>query len=207
MIKTYYALLLDDPGKPGFVSAGKPYIGAEEEMTVAAGLMRCREPYGDTVAAIDDYFCGNKNATHNVAYRTEPVFTKAEWVSEAKMQLPEMTWEHTNTWGCVYKMKCNRGLVMQIIVKYEGKYCRCLRVWFDNLCYEGPVGSWNRVTSFWGHRDLMLIYHLPGGGLKVNNVLYLIDKQYDTLEEAVDSLLKPEELSFASFCDEIFSDG
>ena len=51
MIKTYYALLLDDPGKPGFVSAGKPYIGAEEEMTVAAGLMRCREPYGDTVAA------------------------------------------------------------------------------------------------------------------------------------------------------------
>jgi hypothetical protein len=89
----------------------------------------------------------------------------------------------------------------------EGKYCRCLRVWFDNLCYEGPIGSWNRVTSFWGHRDLMLIYHLPGGGLKVNNVLYLIDKQYDTLEEAVDSLLKPEELSFASFCDEIFADG
>ena len=53
----------------------------------------------------------------------------------------------------------------------------------------------------------MLIYHLPGDGLKVNNVLYLIDKKYDTLEEAVDSLLKPEELSFASFCDEIFADG
>ena len=95
----------------------------------------------------------------------------------------------------------------QIVVKYGGKYCRCLRVWFDNLCYKTTGDTWDNVTRWWGHRDLMLNYHLPGGGFKLNNILYLLDKQYDTLEEAVDSLTNPDELSFASFCDEIFGDG
>ena len=53
----------------------------------------------------------------------------------------------------------------------------------------------------------MLIYNMPGGGRKINNVPYLLDKEYETLEAAVDSLTNPSELSFASFCDEIFGDG
>ena len=53
----------------------------------------------------------------------------------------------------------------------------------------------------------MLNYHLHGGEFKLNNVLYLLDKQYDTVEAAIDSLTNPDELSFASFCDEIFADG
>ena len=39
------------------------------------------------------------------------------------------------------------------------------------------------------------------------NVLYLLDKKYDILEEAVDSLTNPNELCFTSFFGEIFGDG
>ena len=54
----------------------------------------------------------------------------------------------------------------------------------------------------------MLNYHLlEGGGYKLNNVLYLLDKKYDILEEAVDSLTNPNELCFTSFFGEIFGDG
>ena len=207
MTPTYYVLLLDDPANPGFVSGDKPYFGTEEHITTAAALMRCREDYGDTVAAIDDYFCGNKKATHRVAYQTVPILTTVAWVSEAKLSIGATFWEHTNTWGFTYKMKCESALLSQIILKYERKYCRCLRVWFNNLCYADNRENWTPVTSWWGHRDLMLNYHIPGGGFKLNNVLYLLDKQYDTLEEAVDSLTKPEELCFTSFCNEIFGDG
>lgn len=205
--KTIYTLMLDNPANPGFVSGDKPYFGDEEEITTAAALMRCREDYADTVAAIDDYFCGNKAATHSVAYQKIPVLKTHKLISEYKLSIPAREWEHTNTWGFPYKMKCDKALVHQIVVKYGGKYCRCLRVWFDNLCYKTTGDTWDNVTRWWGHRDLMLNYHLPGGGFKLNNILYLLDKQYDTLEEAVDSLTNPDELSFASFCDEIFADG
>ena len=205
--KTIYTLMLDNPANPGYVSGDKPYFGSKEEIIVAASLMRCREAYGDTVAAIDDYFCGNNAATHRVAFQTMPVLTTTDLISECKLAIPEKEWEHTNTWGFPYIMKCEKAFIHQIIVKHEDKYCRCLRVWFYNLRYKTPGSEWNKITSWWGHRDLMLNYHLPGGGFKLNNVLYLLDKQYDTVEGAIDSLTNPDELSFSSFCDEIFADG
>lgn len=207
MTPKYYVLLLDDPGKPGFCSFDKPYFGTADDMRMAVGLLRDKDGYDDTIKGIDSYLSGKRDATHVVAYRPVPILTEVEWVSEAKLSLGATTWKHKNIWGCPYIMKCDSALLMQIILKYEGKYCRCLRGWFANLCYEGPAGSWNEINSFWGHRDLMLNYHLPNGNRKLNNVLYLLDKEYTTLEEAVDSLIKPEELCFSSFCDEIFADG
>ena len=203
----YYTLLLDDPGKPGFCSFDKPYFGSADNMRMAVGLLRDREGYEDTVNGIENYLNGQRNAEHRVAYRSVPVLTEVEWISEAKLSIGEKTWTHKNIWGCPYVMRCDGALLMQVILKYENKYCRCLRAWFDNLRYEGPTGSWNRIDSFWGHRYLMLNYKLPGDNYKLNNILYLLDKEYATLEEAVDSLTKPEELCFYSFCDEIFADG
>lgn len=207
MKERYFVLHLDDPGKPGFVSCDKPYFGNEEVITFAAALMRDNGSYHDTVKGIDDYFNGKKDSTHTVAHRSVRVLSEVDWISEAKMQLAETTWEHTNTWGFPYIMRCDHAFLQQVIVKYNKKYCRCYRAWFDNLCYEGPTGSWNKVTSFWGYRELMLIYHLTEGNLKINNVPFLLDKEYETLEAAVDSLTNPSELCFSSFCDEIFGDG
>ena len=207
MNERIYALLLDDPGKPGYCSFSKPYFGSEEVITTAAGLLRDRDGFEDTVRAIDAYFAGNQNATHVVAYQTEPILKRFKQLSEYTLFLSTTEWVHMNIWNCAYIMKCDKALVHQIIIKYEKKYCRCLRVWFDNLCYKTPGGEWENVTHWWGHRYLMLNYNLPDNNFKLNNVLYLLDKSYDTLEEALDSLTKPGELSFASFCDEIFADG
>ena len=52
-----------------------------------------------------------------------------------------------------------------------------------------------------------MIFHYPSGDIKINNVLYIIDKKYDTLEEARQSLSNVDELSFKYLCDEIFADG
>ena len=207
MNEQFYVLHLDDPGKPGFVSCEKPYFGDESIMTTIAGLTRDLGPFEDVVKGIDDYFAGKKDTTHIVAHHPDLVLSKVEWVSEGKMQLNATTWEHTNTWGFPYLIKCDHAFIMQVVLKYNKKYCRCLRAWFDNLTFEGPSGFWNPVTSFWGYGNLMLIYNMPGGGRKINNVPYLLDKEYETLEAAVDSLTNPSELSFASFCDEIFGDG
>lgn len=73
--------------------------------------------------------------------------------------------------------------------------------------YRHLADGWTNVDHFWGNKEMMLIYHLSSVEVKLNNILYVIDKQYETLSEAVDSLSKPEELSFTSFCEEVFGDG
>ena len=207
MGRQLYIMHLDDPAKPGYCSFEKPYFGFKEEFLMVKALMEGYENYANTAKAIGDYLDGHKKATHSIAYTEQPVLKRTRVYAKHELEFKEKTWEHTNIWGFPYQMKCEKGYVKQIIVKYEGKYCRCIRVWFLNLSYRHLADGWTGIDHFWGNKEIMLIYHLSSVEVKLNNILYIIDKKYDTLNEAIDSLTNPEELCFASFCEEVFGDG
>ena len=207
MGKQLYLMHLNDPAKPGYCSFEKPYFGFKEEFVMVKALMEGYENYENTSKAIGDYYDGHKDATHSIAYAEQPVLKRTRVYAQRELEFKEKTWEHTNIWGYPFQMKCEKGFVKQIVVKYEGKYCRCLRAWLLNLSYKTEKGASIQVGHFWGNKEIMLVYMLPSEGIKLNNVLYLIDKKYDTLDEAIDSLTKLEELCFASFCEEVFGDG
>ncbi|MGM9632361.1 MAG: hypothetical protein ACI3XL_04640 [Eubacteriales bacterium] len=105
-------------------------------------------------------------------------------------------------------MKYDSGLIHQIIIKYEGKYHRCVRAWMKNLCYESTVGEWEMLSGgFWGHGFLLDITGNKEKDFTFNNLLYVIEESYNKMSDAIDSLGKTDLFDFKAIYDEVFADG
>ena len=209
MDEKYYVLNLWDYGTPAFVSFDKMYIGTEAEIRTALQAMKEAEKGSDeTVAAIERYLAGDKTATHNIAYNEIPVLEPCTRIASSTLSLGEYSWEQINVWGFPYVMKCDSAEVKQLIVKYKRKYYRCVRAWFKNLCYESVSGKWNLMGDFYlGPAYLFDVVDKPGEGRTMSNLLYVVEKVYDKLDDADDEILSAEHLNFKGFCDDIFADG
>ena len=209
MDEKYYILNLWDYGTPAFVSCDKMYVGTEAEIRTAIEAMK-RSPKGseETIAAVERYLAGDKTATHNIAYNEIPVLEPCTRIASSSLSLGSYAWEHTNVWGFPYKMKCDKAEIKQIIIKYKRKYYRCVRAWFQNLCYESVSGKWTLMGDFYlGPAYLFDVKDEPGEGRTMNNLLYVAEEVYAKLEDAEDKLLSEEHLVFKGFCDDIFADG
>ena len=182
MSNNYFVTRLDDPRMPAFVTWSKPYIGTLEDFQIATKVMK--DGYTLPLDALE--CLGNIQTTETT--------------------LKDYSWEHLNVWGFPYYMKCDAAKITQLVAKLDKHYCRCYKATFYNLYYKSGIGTWQLVDHFWGHPGL-LQYEETESGNKVQNILYLIDKYYDTYEEAINSVSNRDELFLASFCDEIFGDG
>ena len=209
MNEKYYILKLWDYGTPAFVSFDKMYIGTEAEIRIAVQAMKEAEKGSDeTVAAVERYLAGDKNATHSIAYQEIPVLETCTRIASSTLNLGEYSWEHTNVWGFPYFMKCDSAEIKQILVEYKGKYYRCVRAWFKNLRYESVSGKWTLMGDFYlGPAYLFDVVDKRGEGRIMNNLLYVAEEVYANLDEAEDKLLSEEHLVFKGFCDDIFADG
>ena len=208
MTEKYYVLNLWNYGTPAFVSFDKMYVGTEAEIRTAIESMKREGKNDETVAAVERYFAGDTTATHNIAYRDIPVLEQCRRVASSTLTLGEYSWEHINVWGFPYYMKCDSADVKQILVEYKGRYYRCVRAWFKNLCYESVSGNWSLLGDFYlGPAYLFDVDDKKGVGRFMNNLLYIAEEVYVNLNEAEDKLLSEEHLIFKGFCDDIFGDG
>ena len=208
MTEKYYVLNLWNYGTPAFVSFDKMYVGTEAEIRTAIESMKKEGKNDETVAAVERYFTGDTTATHNIAYRDIPVLEQCRRVASSTLTLGEYSWEHINVWGFPYYMKCDSADVKQILVEYKGRYYRCVRAWFKNLCYESVSGNWSLLGDFYlGPAYLFDVDDKKGVGRFMNNLLYIAEEVYVNLNEAEDKLLSEEHLIFKGFCDDIFADG
>ena len=208
MAKEYYALYLDDPAKPGFCSCDKLYIGTENELRTVVKRMKKAGNYEGSVLAFKSYFEGNTKAMHNVAYKDITVLEHVKFICSSELSLKEKKWTHINIWNCPYNMKVDSASIQQIIVKHRGKYYRCIRAWLDNLCYEMMPGKWSELKDgFWGHKCLMDVKETSENDFVVNNLLYVVEDSYKSLDELDNLILDPDKIIFDRICDEIFADG
>ena len=209
MADKYYILNLWDYGTPAFVSCDKMYIGTEADMRVVLEQMKQSETRSEqTIEAIERYLAGDKIATHNIAYNEIPVIEPCTRIASSTLTLGAYSWEHINVWGHPYVMKCDSSEVMQILIKHKRKYYRCVRAWFRNLCYKSGSGRWSLLGDFYlGPAYLFDVKDNPGEGRTMNNLLYVVEKKYDKLDDVDDELLSEEHLDFKGFCDDIFADG
>ena len=182
MNNKYYITHLDDPRMPAFVTWSKPYVGKLEDFRMASQLME----NGDKLT-VDMLDCLGA-------------------VEEETLELKDFSWEHTNTWGFPYYLKCDAATIHQIVIRRNNTKYRLLKATFYNLYYSARKDDWKLVDHFWGQPGL-LQYEETASGNKVYNILYLIDKEYKSYREALCSLSNPKELVLSSFCDEIFGDG
>lgn len=71
----------------------------------------------------------------NVAYRDVPFLVPAKVLGAETSVLTNYSWEHVNTWGCIYKMKCDKAESRHIWFSCHGSYTRCIQTRFTNLLY------------------------------------------------------------------------
>ncbi len=204
----YYVLKLWEPATPSFCSFAKPYVGSKQDILTVATQLAEDDPGSETVRAIQDYFTGNHSATHHIAYQEMPVLTPVRVLASSRMDLPMKTWEHLNVYECPYRMSFDAAEVFQIVISYEGRYHRCVKSRFQNLCYDGINDDWHPVgTMFFGNGCVMRVCETAHQTRLVENILYVQEESAEDGEMLIQKLEIPTEVIFDRICDEIFGDG
>ena len=207
-MELYYALNLWDPATPSFCSFSKPYIGTELALQSVVKAMDKEEPGCETAMAIQAYFAGDKAATHSIAYQQIPVLEPVQVLACSEMSLPAKVWDHYNTWGFPYVMKCSAAEVQQILVPYEGRYHRFVKALISDLCYRSVDSKWRPAgASFWGNVGVLRGSVLDDGHRTLQNVLYVQEDTSEDMESLLQKMKDPEAVIMDKFCDEIFGDG
>lgn len=181
------------------------YVGSRHDLLKVAVNMKNADPQSETAKAIQEYFGGNHEATHKIAYQEIAILTPVRVLTSSKMTLPGKTWEHLNVWDCPYKMKFDAAEVSQIILRYDGMYRRCVRAKFTDFCYEGIKGDWRPIGSVLFGNASVIEFNMDAGTFET--LLYVQEDTSDTKEQLEAKLDNPDEIILDRICDEVFGDG
>ena len=207
---TYYRLELDDCSAAAFTSFGKHYYGTMEdlrcffrELTIDVNL---KKQFRDLISAFQSFEEGRQNINHYIAYRKVPFLVPAHLLHKKTVILENYEWEHTNTWGLPYYMRCDKVESEHLWFACDGEYCRTVKAVFSKLQYAGDVGRWKHVgTMLWGFPCI-----LAGNQFGFRNRLAESEKQFKTMEEVQQDwevFLKSPDPDYSEFCNDIFGDG
>lgn len=206
----YYRLELDDVSAPSFTSFGKFYYGTMNGIKGFIDALDAADCTGDQandlIRAFHSYLQGHTNATHFVAYREVPLLKEVRVIHEENLILENYSWEHLNTWGCPYYMRCSKVETRHLWLECEGTFSRVLFAHFTDLEYQGIIDHWKAVgMMLWGYPEL-LNYEPP----HIFNRIAEPEKVFATENECEDDwgAFKAHPVpDFTEFCNDIFGDG
>ena len=210
MDNTLYRLMLDDYSAASFTSFGKAYYGTLEQI---AGFINSIENDADLdgrftelIAAFRQYCSGDLSVTHNVAYQKVPLLEPVKLVGSATQRLDNYRWNHKNTWGWPYAMRCDTVETQHYWISAEGYYARCVVALFENLAYHGVGREWNQVGNMlWGFPHI-----IESSGNLVTNTLLVEEKRFSKRKDMLadkEAFLDSRDVNFEAFCNDIFGDG
>lgn len=203
----FYAFYLDDPATPAFCSFSKLYIGQKADLLKVADRLEASNCYPQTVSAVRDYFSGNLSASHNIAYQTIPVLQPVKPIYSSLLSVGKRTWDHINTWDCVYKISVQGLEAKQIVVLHEEKYYRCIKAKMLNLCYLGFNNQWRSIDGFVFGHESVLSFGKTEAGVTLDNALYVVEDSSVSANELIEKMGDPNDLVFDRILDEVFGDG
>ena len=211
MNKQYYRLRLDDYAAPSFASWGKSYYGTLDDIRGFVDALDCgSKDHGmsiaELIAAFREYESGNHSVSHHVAYKEVPLLEPVEVFGEISIQQKKHEWEHINTWGCSYRMRCKTVNSVHLWVKTPSGFCRAVLAQLRDLQYECLSGDWLQIEcGFWGYPEM-----IASAGTRVFNRLAVEEKRFLTEEElTTDWLLFPEskDVNLYGVCQDIYGNG
>ncbi|HCT17006.1 MAG TPA: hypothetical protein DIW36_06425 [Ruminococcaceae bacterium] len=206
----YYRLILDDYSAASFTSFSKDYFGKMEDI---AGLFKAireddsiADSFKDFMSVYELYLSGDKKVTHMVAYQEVPFLVPAKKLGSETTVLYNHTWNHTNTWGCIYEMRCEKAESTHIWLSCHGKYSRCIQTRFTNLEYMNPLGKYtSHGGRMWGFPH-QLEYESP----ITESRLFVVEKFFKNKAEAINDhlhFIQNPDPKFDSVVDDLFGDG
>ena len=210
MDNTLYRLMLDDYSAASFTSFGKAYYGTLEQITGFIDSLETDEElegrYTELIAAFRRFCSGDQSVTHNVAYQKVPLLEPVKLIGSTTQRLDNYRWEHKNTWGWPYAMRCDAVETQHYWIAAEGYYARCVIALFENLAYHGVGHEWNQVgTMLWGFPHI-----IESSGDLVTNTLLVEEKRFSKRKDMLadkEAFAENRDVNFEAFCNDIFGDG
>ena len=207
---TYYRLELDDYSAAAFTSFGKYYYGTMEDLRCFFGELTIDEElnkrFKDLISTFQAFDEGQQGLTHYIAYRKVPFLVPAHLLHKETVTLESYKWEHTNTWGWPYYMRCDKVESEHLWFACGGEYFRAVKAVFLKLQYAGTADQWNHIgTMLWGFPCI-----LTGNPFSFWNRLAEPEKHFKTMEEVQQdwkAFLKAPDPDYSEFCNDIFGDG
>ena len=207
---TYYRLELDDYSAAAFTSFGKYYYGTMEDLRCFFGELTIDEElnkrFKDLISTFQAFDEGQQGLTHYIAYRKVPLLVPAHLLHKETVTLESYKWEHTNTWGWPYYMRCDKVESEHLWFACGGEYFRAVKAVFLKLQYAGTADQWNHIgTMLWGFPCI-----LTGNPFSFWNRLAEPEKHFKTMEEVQQdwkAFLKAPDPDYSEFCNDIFGDG
>ena len=207
---TYYRLELDDYSAAAFTSFGKYYYGTIEDLRcffdelISDGELKKR--FKDLISTFQAFDEGQQGLTHSIAYRKVPFLVPAHLLHKETVTLESYKWEHTNTWGWPYYMRCDKVESEHLWFACGGEYCRAVKAVFSKLQYAGTADQWNHIGSMlWGFPCILV-----GNPFSFWNRLAEPEKHFETMEEVRQdwkTFLETPDPDYSGFCNDIFGDG
>lgn len=206
----YYRLILDDYSAASFTSFSKDYFGKMEDIAGLFNAIReddsIADSFKDLLSVYELYLSGDKKVTHMVAYREVPFLVPAKKLGSETTVLNNYTWNHTNTWGCIYEMRCEKAESTHVWLSCHGKYSRCIQTRFTNLEYMNPLGKYtSHGGRMWGFPH-QLEYESP----ITENRLFVVEKFFKNKAVAINdhlNFVQNPDPKFDSVVDDLFGDG
>ena len=207
---TYYRLELDDYSAAAFTSFGKYYYGTMEDLRYFFGELTIDEElkkrFKDLISTFQAFNEGQQDLTHSIAYRKVPFLVPAHLLHKETVTLESYKWEHTNTWGWPYYMRCDKVESEHLWFACGGEYFRAVKAVFSKLQYAGTADQWNHIgTMLWGFPCI-----LTGNPFSFWNRLAEPEKHFKTMEEVRQdwkAFLETPDPDYSEFCNDIFGDG
>lgn len=207
---TYYRLELDDHSAAAFTSFGKYYYGTMEDLRCFFGELiideELKKRFKDLISTFQAFDEGQRGLTHSIAYRKVPFLVPAHLLHKEAVTLENYKWEHTNTWGWPYYMRCDKVESEHLWFACGGEYFRAVNAVFSKLQYAGTAGNWNHIgTMLWGFPCI-----LAGNPFSLWNRLAEPEKHFRIEEEVLqdwNEFLKAPDPDYSEFCNDIFGDG
>ena len=108
----YYRLELDDYSAAAFTSFGKYYYGTTEDFRCFFRELsiddKLKEQFKDLISTFQSFEEVQQDVSHYIAYRKVPFLVPAHLLHKETVILENYKWEHTNTWGLPYYMRCDK---------------------------------------------------------------------------------------------------
>lgn len=210
MDDTLYRLTLDDYSAASFTSFGKSYYGTLEQIGAFIQSLEKDEDlkgrYKELTDAFHQYEAGNTNVQHNVAYQKVPLLEPVKLVGTATQRLDNYRWDHTNTWGWAYTMRCDTVETQHYWISADGYHARCVVALFENLAYHGVGKEWSRIGDLlWGFPHI-----IEASGNLVTNTLLVEEKRFSRRKDMFadkEAFMEQRDVNFQEFCNDIFGDG
>lgn len=127
-----------------------------------------------------------------------------ELIHSQRLIFGQAKWEHINVWDYVRNLRADAVTMDQVLLYNDGWYYLCICPTFHSLAYYSTHRrEWVRVSDrFWGQKGLV---GRIGNDYKYN--LYVLQKAFQSLEDARETMDNPALIRFDTACDEIFGDG